>query len=104
MAMIFQQTAPLVRDGAVVVDFSNDIRRSSAVAPRHQVQMGPAHFLNGLLRHANVGEQPVVKLEKLPVLAPPLPREGYCGQPRNRGFPGPSKVWKRGGSCAESVD
>jgi hypothetical protein len=103
MALIFQQTAPPVGDGAMVVDFSSNIRRSSAVAPRHHVQMRPAHFFNDRLRHANVGEQPVVKFEKLPVLASSFPREGYSGEPRKRDFPGPSKVRKSGGSCAESV-
>jgi hypothetical protein len=42
------------------------------------------------------GEQPVIKFEKLPVLAPSFPPQRCSRQPRKRDFPGPSKGWKRG--------
>jgi hypothetical protein len=69
---------------------------SSAVAPRNHVQVRPAHFFNSRPRYANVGEQPVIKFEKLPVLVSSFPPQGYSGQPRKRAFPEPSQVRKRG--------
>jgi hypothetical protein len=41
---------------------------SSAVAPRHQIQGRPSHFFGIRPRYADVGEQPVIKFEQLPVL------------------------------------
>jgi hypothetical protein len=67
---------------------------SSAVAPRHQVQVRPAHFFNVGSRQANVGEQMVIKFEKLPVLISSIQPQCYSAQPRKRDFPGPSKVRK----------
>jgi hypothetical protein len=81
-----------------------DIGQSSAVAPRNHVQMRPAHFFNRRPRNAHVVEQPVVKFEKFPVLVSSIPPQDYSGQPRQRDFPGPARIWKSGGSCVESVD
>jgi hypothetical protein len=67
---------------------------SSAVVPRHQIQMRPAHFFDVGSRQADVGEQMVIKFEKLPVLVLSIQPQCYCAQPRKRDFPGPSKVRK----------
>jgi hypothetical protein len=67
---------------------------SSAVVPRHQIQMRPAHFFDVGSRQANVGEQMVIEFEKLPVLVLSIQPQRYCAQPRKRDFPGPSKVRK----------
>jgi hypothetical protein len=64
--------------------------------------MRPAHLFDARPRQANVSEQMVIKFEKLPVFVPSIQPQGYSGQPRERDFPGPSKVRKRGGSCVES--
>jgi hypothetical protein len=66
----------------------------SAVAPRHQVQVRPSHFFDIRSRQANVGEQMVIKFEKLPVLGSSIQPQGYPSQPRKRDFPGPSEVRK----------
>jgi hypothetical protein len=82
---LFQQNRPTA-----------DVGLSSAVAPRNHIQGRPAHFFSGRPRYANVGEEPVIKFEKLPALVLSFPPPCYSGQPRKRGFPGPSKVRKRG--------
>jgi hypothetical protein len=65
-----------------------------AVAPRHEVQVRPAYFFNGRPRQADVGEQPVIEFEKLPVLVSSLQPQGYSGRPPQRDFPPPSKLGK----------
>jgi hypothetical protein len=69
---------------------------SSAVARRNHVQVRSTHFFNSRSRYANVGEQPVIKFEKLPVLVSSFPPQGYSGHPRKRDFPEPSQVRKQG--------
>jgi len=62
---------------------------------------GPARFLDRRPRHAYIGEQPIIKFEKLLVLALPFPRLCHPGQPRKRDRPGLDKDRNRGGSCVE---
>jgi hypothetical protein len=69
---------------------------SSAVAPRNHVQVRPAHFFHSRPRYANVGEQMVIEVEKLPVLVSSFQPQRYSGQPRKRDFPEPSQVPKQG--------
>jgi hypothetical protein len=64
----------------------------------------PAHFFNGRSGHADIGEQPVIKPEKLPVLVSSIPPQHYSDQPCRRNFPGPPKIRKSGGCCVESGD
>jgi hypothetical protein len=78
----------------VIAAEATDIGMSSAVAPRHLIQRRPSHFFNGRPRQANVGEQPVIEFEKLPVLVPSFQPHCDSGQPRKRDLPGPSKVRK----------
>jgi hypothetical protein len=64
-----------------------NIALSSAVAPRNHVQMRSSRFYGGRLRQANIGQQPIIKFEKLPVMLSIQPH-CYSGQPRDRNFPG----------------